>query len=126
MARTLVDSSVVIALGNPTDAHYQTALGTYAGMEKPDIRISVVSYAEALIAPARRGANQFELAKRQLHNYFREPIEVSKKIAALSAQIRAEYRMSTPNSLILATALEHEMDLWTFDKKLFEIFTARK
>lgn len=126
MGKTLVDTSVVIALGNQHDVHYQSAITDYSKREKEQLRISVVTLSEALVIPARYGANEFNQISRMLKINFNDPLDVTNSIASSAANIRAESKISLPDALVLATALDHEMDLWTFDKKLFEIFTARK
>ena len=126
MGKTLVDTSVVIALGNQHDVHYQSAITDYNDRQKQQLRISVVTLSEALVIPARYGTNEFNQISRMLKLTFNDPLDVTNSIASSAVNIRAQSKISLPDALILATALEHEMDLWTFDKKLFEIFTARK
>jgi len=126
VGKTLVDTSVVIALSNQHDVHYQSAITDYNERQKQQLRISVVTLSEALVIPARYGTNEFNQISRMLKLTFNDPLDVTNSIASSAANIRAQSRISLPDALILATALEHEMDLWTFDKKLLEIFTARK
>jgi predicted nucleic acid-binding protein len=69
------------------------------------IALSTITLAEVLIGPCKAG--QTALAKRYekaLLQY--RVVDVSAPIAALAAQLRAQYRLKLPDALQLATALD--------------------
>jgi len=69
------------------------------------IALSTITLAEVLTGPFKAG--QTALAKRyekSLSHY--NVISVSTPIAALAAQLRAQYRLKLPDAIQLATALD--------------------
>ena len=92
------------------EAHPQFAaqfLGLFEAAARGDLNIalSTITLAEILTGPFKAG--QTALAKRYekslcLYNV----VPVSTPIAALAAQLRAQYRLKLPDALQLATALD--------------------
>ena len=92
------------------EAHPQFAaqfLGLFEAAARGDLNIalSTITLAEILTGPFKAG--QTAMAKRYekslcLYNV----VPVSTPIAALAAQLRAEYRLKLPDALQLATALD--------------------
>lgn len=92
------------------EAHPQFArqfMGLFEAAAKGDVTIalSTITLAEVLTGPFKAG--QTVLAKRyekSLSHY--NVIAVSTPIAALAAQLRAQYRLKLPDAIQLATALD--------------------
>ena len=106
-ATVMVDTAPFIYV---LEAHPQFAdqfLGLFEAAAKGDLTIalSTITLAEVLTGPFKAG--QTALAKRyekSLSHY--KVIPVSTPIAALAAQLRAQYRLKLPDAIQLATALD--------------------
>ncbi|PIW06506.1 MAG: PIN domain-containing protein [Comamonadaceae bacterium CG17_big_fil_post_rev_8_21_14_2_50_60_13] len=106
-ALVMVDTAPFIYV---LESHPQFAdqfLGLFESAAKGDLTIalSTITLAEVLTGPYKAG--QTALAKRyekslSLYNV----IAVSAPIAALAAQLRAQYRLKLPDAIQLATALD--------------------
>lgn len=69
------------------------------------IALSTITLSEVLTGPLKAGA--VGLAKRYEHALLKfDVVTVTASIAILSAQLRAQYRLKTPDAIQLATALE--------------------
>lgn len=106
-ATVLVDTAPFIYV---LESHRQFAdqfVGLFEAAEKKDlvIALSTTTVAEILTGPYKAG--QMALAKRyeKTLSVYRV-IEVSTPIAALAAQLRAQYRLKLPDAIQLATALD--------------------
>lgn len=114
MGLVLLDSSVLIALINPTDIHHTSAINSY---DPHAILIaSALSITEVLpraIAEGRDGAFW-----RHIGPYIQKVFPVDLDIASLAARLRSELKLKTPDAIISATAQLCEAQLWTFDAKL--------
>jgi predicted nucleic acid-binding protein len=53
-------------------------------------------------------------------------IPVDAEIAAKGAEIRVEHRLSLGDAIIIASALVHDTELLTFDKKMQSLFERLK
>lgn len=106
-AMVMVDTAPFIYV---LESHAQFAnqfLGLFEAAAKGDLTIalSTVTLAEILTGPFRAG--QTALAKRYEKSLSRyNVIPVSTPIAALAAQLRAQYRLKLPDAIQLATALD--------------------
>ena len=106
-AIVLVDTAPFIYV---LEAHAQfadrfTGLFEAADAGLLQIALSTVTLAEVLTGPFK--ASQTALAKRYEKALARyTTVSVSAPIAALAAQLRAQYRLKLPDALQLATALE--------------------
>lgn len=106
-ATVLVDTAPFIYL---LESHPQFAdqfVSLFEAAERGDLNIalSTITLAEVLTGPCKAG--QTALAKRYekaLSQY--SVIPVSAPIAALAAQLRAQYRLKLPDAIQLATALD--------------------
>lgn len=103
----MVDTAPFIYLleSHPQFADQFVGLFEAAAAGEITIALSTVTLAEVLTGPFKVG--QTTLAKRYekaLSNY--NVIPVSTPIAALAAQLRAQYRLKLPDAIQLATALD--------------------
>jgi predicted nucleic acid-binding protein len=117
MGLVLFDSSVLIALINPSDEHHTVAINSY---DPHSILIaSALSVTEVL--PQAISAGKEKAFWSHLGPYMQKVIEVDLEIASLAARLRAELKLKTPDAIISATARVHSAQLWTFDSKLAKV-----
>lgn len=103
----LVDTApfIYILESNPQFAEQFVGLFEAAAAGKLGIALSTITLAEVLTGPFKAG--QTALAKRYekaLSAY--TLVSVTPPIAALAAQLRAQYRLRLPDAIQLATALD--------------------
>lgn len=117
MARVVLDSSLLIALSKPSDAHHQTAVKALKD-GKNELIISALSLTEVLVY-------LYKISKARPDEYLRDlqksniAIEpVSLEISVLAAEHRAKLALKVPDAIISATARTLDAVLWTFDKQL--------
>jgi predicted nucleic acid-binding protein len=106
-ASVLVDTAPFIYLLESRPLFADRFVGLFEAAAKGQVLIalSTVTLAEVLTGPFKAG--QTALAKRYekaLLQY--RVVDVSAPIAALAAQLRAQYRLKLPDALQLATALD--------------------
>ena len=103
----MVDTAPFIYVLESNTQFADRFLGLFEAAAKGDLTIalSTITLAEILTGPFKAG--QTALAKRyekSLTHY--NVIPVSTPIAALAAQLRAQYRLRLPDAIQLATALD--------------------
>ncbi len=106
-ATVLVDTAPFIYLleSHPQFADRFVGLFEAAANRQVLIALSTITLAEVLTGPFKAG--QTALAKRYEKALLRyRVVDVSAPIAALAAQLRAQYRLKLPDALQLATALD--------------------
>lgn len=114
MGLVLLDSSVLIALINPSDRHHLAAINSY---DPHSILIaSALSITEVL--PRAISEGKEETFWSHIGPYIQKVFPIDLEIASLAAKIRSELRLKTPDAIISATARICEAELWTFDAKL--------
>jgi predicted nucleic acid-binding protein len=114
----VLDTDVVIAALDRTDAHHRQASKAFKQMaeEEVDLLISAVSYAESLVRPAED--------ERTLRAAIDAISSLGIRIAAPDAAIArtaARYRrlgISLADGFALATAKAHDASLASFDKRV--------
>ena len=116
MARVVLDSSVVIALTNPSDLHHEAAVVATSAVNQ--YLLSVISVSEALVTPHRISRSAFLKVEKFIHSAFSEIIPITTSISGEIASIRALTNLKLPDAIISATATREKAVLWTFDKKL--------
>src|SRR5664279_1463169 len=121
MGKVVIDTSVVLALFDPNDAHHESARDSVAGLRRSDpvYVLSAVVYAEALVAAARISAEERLHTRALLHKGFGPVYEVDERIAEEAAMLRAAHRwLRLPDALVLATAEVERADvILTCDKR---------
>lgn len=85
---------------------------------------SVLTLEEVLVAPIRQ--NQTDLAKTYESAILNAPyfnvFDMDKNVARKAAEIRANYKIKTPDAIQLATAILHQADYFlTNDKQLKQV-----
>lgn len=111
------DSSWLIALIKPHDAHHQEAITQFEALMVPP-SISALALAEVLSGfPSR-----LHQRARKLNAAFSSVINVDAKIAEWAADIRVDYRISLGDAIIIASALAEKQELLTFDQRMKAIY----
>lgn len=106
-ATVMVDAAPFIYVLEAHPQFADTFVGLFEAAAKGDLTValSTITLAEILTGPFKAG--QTALAKRYekvLSQY--KVVAVSTSIAALAAQLRAQYRLKLPDAMQLATALD--------------------
>jgi predicted nucleic acid-binding protein len=106
-ATVMVDTApfIYVLESHPQFADQFVGLFEAAAQGNLSVALSTITLAEVLTGPLKAG--QTALAKRyekSLSHY--AVIPVSTPIAALAAQLRAQYRLKLPDAIQLATALD--------------------
>ena len=114
MGLVLLDSSVLIALLNPTDFHHKSALNSRT--HNDEFIISAISITELMPRAIKDGNS--EGIWKALKLVAKEIVDVDSEIAMSAARIRSLTGARTPDAIISATAQGLGAQLWTFDAKL--------
>lgn len=112
---TVLDASVLIAHFDKEDAHHDRAgqILEAAG----DLRASVITLAEALVTPTRRGA--LETARTNLARLGVEEVPFGPDASMRLAALRAQTRLKLPDCCVLLAAQDARADMIaTFDDRL--------
>jgi predicted nucleic acid-binding protein len=104
VALIALDTSVLIALLDPGDAHHQAARASLAAHADDDLRIPAHAFAEALVHPARVGKDRE--ARRLIAGLEIAVDPIDEAIAVAAAKIRAKHgrALRMPDALALAYA----------------------
>ncbi len=116
MGRLVLDTSVLIALNDSTDAHHESVSSKIAA-HRGQFFISAVTLAEVLVVPYRFGASIGQSHSRDISMQVDGVLAVDSEIAQRAAQIRAQGAISMIDALIIATAITARATLWTCDAK---------
>ena len=124
MAKVVLDSSVLIALLDPKDAHHEAAVRVTSA--KNDYLISAITLSESLIAPYKISQSVGDSIKKQIMTLFSGIVAIDEKIAAEAARIRAANKISLPDAIISATAEANKAQLWSCDNGLVKSHKGSK
>ena len=117
MGLVLLDSSVLIALLNPTDFHHKSALNSRTQNDR--FIISSISITELMPRAIKDGIA--DGIWNALNVVAKEIVDVDSEMALGAARIRALTGARTPDAIISATAQALGAELWTFDAKLAKV-----
>lgn len=118
----VVDASVLIALLEPADAHHDRAVTLLSGLNG-ELGVHPLTLAEVLVAPARVGlASQ---VRADLASIGVQEIPPGPDQAMTLAEIRVRHRLRMPDACVLATAVQTDQPLVTFDQRLGEAARER-
>jgi len=113
--RVLLDTSVLIAFFDSKDEHHDVAVAAL-NSDLDTFEISVISFMEMLVWPARKSAREADRVKKIVKDFASAIHPVDEEIAALAAMARGKLRAA--DALISATALARGTGLWTLDQDL--------
>ncbi|MGH3025787.1 MAG: type II toxin-antitoxin system VapC family toxin [Gaiellaceae bacterium] len=119
MGTVVVDSSVLIALLDPSDAHHVAARAIYDPSRSRHV-ISTTVLAEVLVGASRLGEAAVVEAEARIDTLIDDVCPVDRAVARAAAVIRAEHpRLRLPDALVLATAVVQRADaLLTADRAI--------
>ena len=114
MALTILDAGVVIAVLDADDAlHSPATAALSAAMARRDVfALPASAYAEAQVAPARRGRDAMRVIDAFLADLGAEVEPITRQLAARAALLRAVHgkRLPLPDALVVAAALHLRAD----------------
>lgn len=120
MSAVTLDADVVIGLLDADDAHHAAAVRLFAECDADSLLMSAATLSEVLVGPLRKG--NVEVAEHLLARLDVRIVDVDPIIARRAAVLRAEHTgLKLPDALGLATALERDAKLQTFDERLKRI-----
>lgn len=114
MGLALLDSSVLIALMNPSDIHHGSAIKSF----DPTIIYITSAICITEVLPRAMKEKKGERFWSELGPYLREVVDIDTSLAIKAAEFRSKNGMRTPDAIISATAQERGAELWTFDSRL--------
>ena len=121
MGTVVLDSSILIALLDPEDAHHAAAAEVVRGVRHDSIRIllPVSVLAEVLVGAHRQGPERVSHAERFVDAIADEVRVIDRPIARAAAAVRAAHpAIRLPDALVLATGQIVAADaVYTGDKR---------
>ncbi len=119
MGALVLDANAAIGFLDPADGHHARAVEalTAAAARRDDLLMPVTAYAEMLVHPLRAGTDagvERFVGRREV---FLVPVD--RRLARAAAGLRAAHAsLRLSDAFVLATALEREAGLLTFDDRL--------
>ncbi len=110
----IADASVLIALLEPADVHHDRAVSLLSGIR--ELIVHPVTLAEVLVGPSRAGVAVQVLA--DLRAIGVRDLDQRVDHSLLVAEIRARHGLKMPDACVLAAAVEMDLPLLTFDRRL--------
>ena len=117
MAEILLDSNVVIAFMEDENSNHKSASLLLIDNEN-EFSISSLSMTECLIAAYRKGYEYALSSILRIQDLVVGILDLTSPIAILAAKLGAEKNLLLADLVILATARYHQLQLWTFDRRL--------
>jgi predicted nucleic acid-binding protein len=119
---TVVDAGIIIGVLDARDPHHRAAVRLLsAAVDEGDgIAVPASAYAEALVAPARRGSSARRTVDAFLADLAAEVEPITRQAAARAAELRAMHgsRLKLPDALVVAIALHLKADrILTTDRR---------
>jgi predicted nucleic acid-binding protein len=119
------DTSWLIALFNPEDSHHNQALRELEELNSAPAMSSLV-LAELLVDFESSDSGSVSGTLNQIQKTFSSITAVSVEIAVQAAKIRSDQKISLADAIVIATALEEESHLLTFDKSMKVVYERIK
>ena len=119
------DTSWLIALFNPEDAHHKQALRELEELNSAPAMSSLV-LAELLVDFESSDSGSVSGTLNQIQKSFSAISSVTAEIAVRAAEIRSMQKVSLTDAIVIATALEEESQLLTFDRNMKAVYERIK
>jgi predicted nucleic acid-binding protein len=119
------DTSWLIALFNPEDAHHKQALRELEELNSAPAMNSLV-LAELLVDFESSDSGSVSGTLHQIQKSFSAISSVTVEITVRAAEIRSMQKVSLADAIVIATALEEESQLLTFDKNMKAVYERIK
>ena len=111
------DTSWLIALFNPEDSHHKHALRELEELNSAPAMSSLV-LAELLVDFESSDSGSVSGTLQQIQKSFSTICSVTLEIAVRAAEIRSTQKVSLTDAIVIATALEEQSHLLTFDRNM--------
>ena len=111
------DTSWLIALFNPEDSHHKQALRELEELNSAPAMSSLV-LAELLVDFESSDSGSVSGTLQQIQKSFSTICSVTLEIAVRAAEIRSTQKVSLTDAIVIATALEEQSHLLTFDRNM--------
>ncbi|MFM7776991.1 MAG: type II toxin-antitoxin system VapC family toxin [Actinomycetota bacterium] len=115
----------MIALFNPEDSHHKQALRELEELTSAPAMSSLV-LAELLVDFESSDSGSVSGTLNQIQKSFSSITSVTIEIAVRAAEIRSEQKVSLADAIVIATALEEQSHLLTFDKNMRAVYERIK
>ena len=119
------DTSWLIALFNPEDSHHKQALRELEELKSAPAMSSLV-LAELLVDFESSDSGSVSGTLNQIQKSFSSISSVTMEIAVRAAEIRSAQKVSLTDAIVIATALEEQSHLLTFDKSMRGVYERIK
>jgi predicted nucleic acid-binding protein len=119
------DTSWLIALLNPVDVSHKLALRQLEELNAP-ASISTFVLAELMVSFEKSDIGSIPVTLQEIEKSFSPIVELSKEIAISAAKIRSSSKITLGDAIVIASALEQNSDLLTFDKNMKAVYERNK
>ena len=119
------DTSWLIALFNPEDSHHKQALRELEELNSAPAMSSLV-LAELLVDFESSDSGSVSGTLQKIQKSFSTIYSVTLEIAVRAAEIRSTQKVSLTDAIVIATALEEQSHLLTFDRNMKAAYERNK
>ena len=119
------DTSWLIALLNPLDISHKLAIRQLEELNVP-ASISTFVLAELMVSFEKSDIGSNSVTLREIEKSFSPIVELSKEIAISAAQIRSSSKITLGDAIVIASALDQNSELLTFDKNMKAVYERIK
>ena len=119
------DTSWLIALLNPVDISHKLALRQLEELNAP-ASISTFVLAELMVSFEKSDIGSIPVTLQEIEKSFSPIVELSKEIAIRAAKIRSSSKITLGDAIVIASALDQNSDLLTFDKNMKAVYERNK
>ena len=119
------DTSWLIALLNPVDVSHKLALRQLEELNAP-ASISTFVLAELMVSFEKSDIGSILVTLQEIEKSFSPIVELSKEIAISAAKIRSSSKITLGDAIVIASALDQNSDLLTFDKNMKAVYERNK
>ena len=119
------DTSWLIALLNPLDISHKLAIRQLEELNAP-ASISTFVLAELMVSFEKSDIGSIPVTLREIEKSFSPIVELSKEIAISAAKIRSSSKITLGDAIVIASALDQNSELLTFDKNMKAVYERIK
>ncbi len=119
------DTSWLIALLNPLDISHKLAVRQLEELNAP-ASISTFVLAELMVSFEKSDIGSIPVTLREIEKSFSPIVELSKEIAISAAKIRSSSKITLGDAIVIASALDQDSELLTFDKNMKAVYERIK
>ncbi len=119
------DTSWLIALLNPVDVSHKLALRQLEELNAP-ASISTFVLAELMVSFEKSDIGSIPVTLQEIEKSFSPIVELSKEIAISAAKIRSSSKITLGDAIVIASALDQNSELLTFDKNMKAVYERIK